>query len=166
MDLKGLLPKKNDDVENFWSVIIEPEWVSAGIWRLKDKNVQVISISPPSAWTTDEDLITACDASCSSIVQSFPEDVEPPSKTVFGVMSSWVEGGEIKLEYLSKIKKVCSELSLTPVGFVVMAEALSNYLKSEEGGGVNAIFVGVSSENLELSIFRLGKLVGVSLVAR
>lgn len=166
MDLKSILPKKKNDEEYFWSLIIEPEWVSAGIWRLRDSKVQVISVSPPSAWNLDEELISACDASCSSVVQTFPEDLDPPTKTVFGVISSWVEGGEIKGEYLSKIKKVCSELSLTPVGFVVMSEALSNYFKSEEGGQVNAIFLGISQDNLELSIFRLGKLVGVSQIAR
>jgi hypothetical protein len=166
MDLKSILSKKKNDEEYFWSLIIEPEWVSAGIWRLRDSKVQVIFVSPPSSWNLDEELVSACDASCSSVVQNFPEDLNPPTKTVFGVISSWVEGGEIKPEYLSKIKKVCSELSLTPVGFVVMAEALSNYYKSEEGGQVNAIFLGISQNNLELSIFRLGKLVGVSQIAR
>ncbi len=166
MDLKSILPKKKEDEEFFWSLIIEPEWVSAGVWQLKDDKVQVISVSPPSSWNLDEELVSACDASCSSVVQNFPEEFDPPSKVVFGVISSWVEGGEIKQEYLSKIKKVCSELALTPVGFVVMAEALSNYYKSEEGGQINAIFLGISENNLELSIFRLGKLVGVSQVAR
>jgi len=167
MDLKNILPKKKeDDEEYFWSLIIEPEWASAGIWKLEGDKVKVVTISPPSSWHLDEELVSACDASCSSAVQNFPEELNPPSKVVFGVVSSWVEGGEIKEEYLSKIKRVCSELSLTPVGFVVMAEALSNYYKSEEGGQVNAIFLGVSENNLELSIFRLGKLVGVSQIAR
>lgn len=166
MDLKNILPKKKEDEEYFWSLIIEPEWASAGIWKLEGDKVQVVSVSPPSSWHLDEELVSACDASCSSVVQNFPEELNPPSKVVFGVVSSWVEGGEIKEEYLSKIKRVCSELSLTPVGFVVMAEALSNYYKSEEGGQVNAIFLGVSENNLELSIFRLGKLVGVSQIAR
>ncbi len=166
MDLKNIIPKKKEDGEYFWSLIIEPEWISAGIWRLRDNRVQVISVSPPFSWNLDEELVSACDASCSSVVQNFPEDLDPPTKVVFGVISTWVEGGEIKQEYLSKIKKVCSELLLTPVGFVVMAEALSNYYKSEEGGQVNAIFLGISENNLELSVFRIGKLVGVSQIAR
>lgn len=166
MDLKSILPKKKEDEEYFWSLIIEPEWVSAGVWRLKENKVEVISVSPPFSWNLDEELISASDSACSSVVQNFPEDLDPPTKVVFGVVSSWVEEGEISKEYLSKIKKVCSELLLTPVGFVVMAEALSNYYKSEEGGQVNAIFLGLSENSLELSIFKLGKLVGVSQIAR
>lgn len=166
MDLKSVLSKKKEEEEYFWSLVIEPEWVSAGIWKINEGKVQIVAVSPPSSWNLDDELVAACDASCSSVVQNLPEDMEPPSKTVFGVVSAWVEGGEIKQEYLSKIKKVCSELSLEPVGFVVMSEALCNYFKSEEGDQVNAIFLGVFQNNLELSIFRLGKLVGVSQIAR
>ncbi|KKR11663.1 MAG: hypothetical protein UT39_C0004G0022 [Candidatus Woesebacteria bacterium GW2011_GWA1_39_21] len=166
MDLKSVLPKRKEEERYFWSLAIEPEWVSAGIWKLTENKVQVISVSPSSSWHLDDELVSACDASCSSVVQNFPEEIDPPSKTVFGVVSSWVEDGEIKAEYLSKIKRVCSELSLEPVGFVVMSEALCNYFKAEEGGLVNAVFLGVFQDNLELSIFRLGKLVGVSQIAR
>lgn len=166
MDLINILPKKKTDDDYYWAIVIEPEWVSAGIWKLGNKRVQVMSVSPTSAWSLDDELVSACDSSCSSVVQNLPEDIEPPTRTVFGLVSSWVDGGEIKPEYLGKIEKVCKELSLTPVGFVVIAEALSNYFKVEEGGQVNAIFLGVSRENLELSIFRLGKLVGVSQIAR
>jgi len=166
MDLKSILPNKKDEEELFWSLIIEPEWVSAGVWKIRDNRVQVMSVSPPSPWSLDEELVSACDTSCSYIIQNFPDDVDPPKKTVFGVVSSWVDGGEIKNDFLEKIKKVCSKLFLTPVGFVVLSEALSNYFKSEEGGNVNAIFLGISGGSLELSIFRLGKLVGTSQIAR
>ncbi len=166
MDIKSFLPKKKEEEELFWSVIIEPEWVSAGIWKIDDGKVNVLSISTPSAWSLDEELLSACDTACSQVVQSLSEDIEPPKKTVFGVVSSWVEGGEIKEKYISKIKRVCSELALSPVGFVVLSEALSNYYKSEEGSNVSAVFLGVSQESMELSIFRLGKLAGVSQIAR
>ncbi|KKQ76285.1 MAG: hypothetical protein US97_C0014G0003 [Microgenomates group bacterium GW2011_GWF1_38_5] len=166
MDLKSILPKKNEEEEHLWSLVIEPEWVSAGIWKFTNKKVQIVSVSPPSHWSSDEELVTACDTSCSAVVTSISEEIDPPAKTVFGVMSSWVDGGEIKAEYLSKIKKVCTELSLSPVGFVVISEALSNYYKLEEGGNVNAVFLGVSKESLEISIFKLGKLAGVSQVGR
>lgn len=166
MDIKSFLPKKNEEEEHLWSLVIEPEWVSAGIWKFTNKKVQIVSVSPPSHWSSDEELVTACDTSCSAVVTSISEEIDPPAKTVFGVMSSWVDGGEIKSEYLSKIKKVCTELSLTPVGFVVISEALSNYYKLEEGGNVNAVFLGISKDSLEISIFRLGKLAGVSQVGR
>ena len=166
MDLKNFLPGQKKDEEYFWSLIIEPGWVQAGVWRISENKVQIISISPNSAWELDEELTSSIDACLSSAVQDFPDEVTVPTKTVFGVNSSWVKEGQIKEEYLEKIKKICSELSLTPVGFVVLPEAVANFFKSEEGSPLNAIILGISKESLEISLFRLGNLVGIAQVAR
>jgi hypothetical protein len=166
MDLKNFLPGQKKTEEYFWSLLIEPGWVQAGVWRISDNKVQVISMSPSSAWELDEELTSSIDACLSSAVQDFPEEVNAPTKTVFGVSSSWVSEGQIKEDYLAKIKRICSDLSLTPVGFVVLPEATAHYFKAEEGVPLNAIILGISKESLEISLFRLGNLVGISQVAR
>ncbi len=99
-------------------------------------------------------------------MQNLPDDFEDPEKTVFGLPSSWVEGGNIKEEHLQTLKKVCDDLSLVPSGFVVLSEALANYYKNEEGSGITGIVIGVSDQNLEVSIFNQGGLTGVTNVAR
>src|SRR3989344_4737806 len=167
MDLKNFLPNREKaHDEYFWSLIIEPGWVQSGVWRIKENKVQIINIGPSTAWGLDEELVGAVDACLSSAIQDFPEDIGEPQKTVFGVNSSWVTEGQIKEEYLVKIKKICSELSLTPVGFVVLPEAIANYFKSEDGVPLNAIVLGISKDTLELSLFRLGNLVGISQISR
>ncbi len=85
---------------------------------------------------------------------------------MFAVPSSWAGNEGIKEEYLEKIKKICSDLSLNPIGFVVLSEALANYIKIEEGGHLNGIVFGIASDTLEVSIFKLGKLIGSAQVAR
>lgn len=166
MDLKGLLPKKDHESEFYWSLVIEPGWVSAAIWKILEKNAQIFITTASTAWAIDEELVNASDSVLSSAIQSFPEESQEPSKTVFGVTSSWVSGGEIKEEYLEKIKKVCTELSLTPVGFVVIPEAISNLKKSEEGSPLNAIILGVYKDTVEISVFKLGSLLGTTEVTR
>lgn len=167
MDLKKFLPGKEATTsEYYWTLLIEPGWVQAGIWKIEGDNAQVAYLGPPSAWELDEELVNASDSALASAIQDFPEGEADPTKTVFGVSSSWVEGGEIKLEFLDKIKKVCTELSLKPVGFVVLAEAIAHFIKSEEGSALSAIVVGVYKENLEISVFRQGTLLGSTLVAR
>ena len=168
MDLKSFLPKPKDKLQqkHYWALVIEPNWVQAGIWKIEDGKAKIIFSSNPSAWELDEELINACDASLSAAIQGLPEDETEPSEAVFGVSASWVDGGEIKPEHLEKIKKVCSELSLTPVGFVVLPEALAHYIKSEEGSGISAVVIGVYKENLEVSLFSLGNLMGTTHVAR
>jgi hypothetical protein len=166
MNLKDFLDKKEKPPELLWSIVIEEGWVQAGVWYIGEKEAEVISISSPTAWKEDEELVGAVDTTLSSSIQKLPEEYEEPNKTVFGVSSSWVKDGEISEEYLNKIKKVCTELSLIPVGFVVLPEAIAHLYKSEESSPVSAIIVGLGIEFLEISVFKLGNLVGTTQVSR
>ncbi len=165
------LKKPNENKENFWALLIEPEWINSAIWQINDGKVDVICTSPETRWEETADdtgagLIEAIDTSLSACSQSLPEDAPDPTKTVFGVPNSWLENGNIKEEYLAKLKKICDDLSLTPSGFVVISEAISHYIKNDEEAPLTGMILGVSSENLELSIFNSGKLTGTTNIAR
>ncbi len=167
MDLKSLLPKKETEKEDFyWSLIIEPGIVQAGIWSIREKEASITTFSSPSVWETDEELINACDTSLSAAMQSFDREDVDLANTVFGVVPSWVSGGNIKEQYLDKVKRVCTELKLKPVGFVVLSEAIAHYVKNQEGSPLNGVIVGVSKETLEFSVFRMGSLIGSAQIAR
>ena len=166
MDFKDFFSKEKIKQDFFWAIVLEPGLIQAAIWTINEDKAQVVSISNPISWIDDEELINACDASLSSAVQNFPEDISEPSKTVFGVSSKWVENGEIKEEYIGKIKKICSELSLEPSGFVVLSEAIAHLIKSEEGSPLSAIVIATREENIEVSLFKLGNLAGTTTVAR
>lgn len=168
MDLKSILPKKEPDSpkENMWSVVLEPGWVQAGIWQIVDDKAHIVAVSAPFAWKEDIELIKATDAALSSAVQHLQEDAMEPLQAVFAVMSSWVEDDEIKKEYLAKIQQMCKELSIKPVGFVVLPEAIVNYTKSREGSPVSSVIIGVTDESLEVCVYKLGNLVGSTQVAR
>jgi hypothetical protein len=167
---KGEAPSK----EYYWALVLESDWVQVGIWKInelasgevKEKSAEVVSVSPATPWGEDEELVSATDAALTSAIQNLTEDVSEPSKTVFGVSSAWVSKGQIKPEYLEKLKSLCSKLSLEPAGFVILPEAIAHFFKSEEGSPLSAVVLGVGNENLEVSVFRLGTLVGTSQVAR
>ena len=166
MNLKDFLTNKETPPDLYWSLVIEKGWVQAGIWYIGETSAEVLTISPGATWEAESELVGACDAALSSCVSNLPENYEEPSKTVFGVSSSWVKEGEIQDEYLAMIKSVCTDLSLTPVGFVVLPEAIAHLYKSEEGSPLSAIIIGLGSENLEISVFKLGNLIGTTSVAR
>lgn len=167
MSLKDILPaKKEEPKEYYWALTIEPGWVQAGVWRVFEDKTQVVATSPATPWELEEELVSAVDTALSASIKNFPDDTPEPSKAVFGVVASWVSKGQIKEEHLGKIRKICSELSLKPLGFVLLPEAIAYLVKSEEGSPANAVVLGVSKEHLEVSIFRLGKLVRTSQVAR
>ncbi len=150
--------------ENFWALLIEPEWISSAIWQITDGKVEIVNTSPATRW--EDDLTEAVDISLSACTQNFPDDAPDPTKTVFGVPNTWIEGGNIKEEYLVKLKKICQDLSLVPSGFVVLSEAISHYIKQDEGTTLSGIVVGISDENLDISIFDTGKLVATTSVLR
>lgn len=167
MDLKSILSKApKEERKLYWALTIESGWVQAGIWDINQNKAEVAATSPATAWETDEELIGACDTALSSAVQHLTEESPEPEDTVFGLNSTWVSEGNIKQEYLEKIRKICQKLSLKPVGFVVLPEAISHLLKSEEGSPLSAIVLGVGKDTLEVSVFKLGNLAGVSQIAR
>jgi hypothetical protein len=167
MDLKSILSMAGKEEKHlYWSLTIEPGWVQAGIWEIAGGKAQVSATSPSTAWETEEELIGASDTALSSAIQHLPEESPEPEDTVFGLNSTWVSQGNIKAEYLEKIRRICQKLSLKPVGFVVLPEAISHLLKSEEGSPLSAVVLGVGKETIEVSLFKLGSLVGVSQIAR
>lgn len=176
VDFKNFLSGKKEasSKEYYWAVVLEPDWVQAGIWKIselasgevKEEKAEVVSVSPATPWGEDEELVSATDAALTSAIQNLAEDVSEPSKTVFGVSSVWVSKGQIKPEYLEKLKHLSSKLSLEPAGFVILSEAIAHFFKSEEGSPLSAVVLGAGNESLEVSVFRLGTLVGTSQVAR
>ncbi len=165
------LKKTNEVKENFWALLIEPEWIISSIWQITDGKVEVISTSPATRWDSasdesDKSLVESIDTSLSACSQNLPDNMPDPSKTVFGVPNSWISDGNISEEYLEKLKKICTDLSLVPSGFVVLSEAISHYIKQEEEVSLSGIVVGISSKLLDLSIFNLGKLLGTTSVSR
>ena len=150
----------------FWSLVIEPTWVQASVWTLEDKSARVYAVGSATHWEADSNLIDAADTALSSAISILPEEALEPSKTVFGVSPSWVEGGEIKKEHLDRISEICSKLSLEPVGFVVLSEAIAHYYKNKEGSPLSAVVVGINESNLDISLFKLGVFAGNFVVAR
>ncbi len=166
MNLKDLLTSKETTPELFWALVIEKGLVQAGIWYIGESVAEVVSVGAGVPWESEDELIEATDAALSSAIQKVPEDYPEPQKTVFGVATSWVTNGEISSENLNKIKKLCTELTLTPVGFVVLPEAIAHFYKSNEGAPLNAIVLKSGDDSLELSVFKLGELVGTTEVSR
>ncbi|MCX7928651.1 MAG: baseplate J/gp47 family protein [Patescibacteria group bacterium] len=171
MDLKKFLPIQNRNLvknneEYFWALLIEPNFVQVGAWRVVEGIVQVTHISPAIAWESFQDLVDATDSALSSVVSELPSNAKDPAKTVFGVTNSWLADGAIKPNYLSEIKSLCEQLGLKPIGFVVLPEAIALYLKYQEHSSVSAVFIGCYKKFVEISVFKLGNLVGVTSVLK
>src|SRR3989344_655238 len=65
--------------------------------------------------------------------------------------------GKIKMEYLIKLKKVSDALGLSPIGFLVIHEAIARLIQEEEGVPVSAILTEVDKKGVAVSLIRAGK---------
>lgn len=165
MDLRELI-SQNKSQEFLWTLVIESGWVQAGIWTVDDGCAKVISVSSVVPWEKEEELITSADTALSSAVQVLPADAKEPNKVVFGVSASWVESGQIKPDRLEILRKLCDKLTLKPSGFVTIPEAISFYIKSTEGSPLNAVLISPGKELVDVSLYKLGTLVGTTSIAR
>jgi len=141
--------------ERITAIILEE---SSGIVKILSQENQLISDNIENLPL--EELIKAIDQVISKTEELIPADVEL-NKTVFGVKENWVEedSKKIKKDYLKNLKKICDSLDLTPIGFMVLSEAITNFLQQEEGAPISAIYVEIGSRLITLSLFRGGRLV-------
>jgi hypothetical protein len=152
--------------EYFFSICLEENSIQAAIWTIKNGVADIVSISHSATHEDDETLVTAADSSLSYCIQNLPADATEPTRTVFGVPSSWVDSGQIEKQHLDKIRLLCNKLSLSPTGFVVLPEAIAHLYKAQEKTPISSVLLGIYPQSIDVSIFRLGNLSGSVNVSR
>lgn len=142
------------DDEKTSSVILEEE---QGIMRLIGTHTEHF-ISPLEELPQDE-LIKTIDKAISKAEEVLPPKIET-HKTIFGVKENWIdsESKKIKKEYLAKLKHVCDSLDLSPIGFMVISEAIANLMQQDEGSPLSAVLVEIGKNKVHATLFRGGRI--------
>ncbi|MCL5970849.1 MAG: baseplate J/gp47 family protein, partial [Patescibacteria group bacterium] len=155
--------KKKEKIEYFLALLLRDEKVSAVIFEESSGKVKVIGKHQEYFQKSIEDAaedewLDILDKAISTAENSLPSDIET-HKTIFGIKENWTDGSKIKKEYLLKLKKVSDALSLSPIGFMVIQEAIAHLMQKEEGVPVSAIFVEVDKKNIAVSLLKMGKII-------
>ncbi len=150
-----------DKSDYYLTLLLNDEKVSAVILEETEGKIKVLSkqtekFSKSIEEIELEDLIETIDKTISHAEEILPPHIET-HKTVFGVKENWVEEKKIKKEYLAKLKKVCNSLDLSPMGFIVISEAIANLMQEEEGAPISAVLVEIGNTNTTLTLVRGGK---------
>ncbi len=150
----------------FLSLLIKPFKVGAILFEEINSKLFILSTNEVEAGKdtselTGEELLMLADKVVSFVEGSLPQGATV-EKTIFSVPHSWVEeGGKIKKEYLAKLKKVCEDLGLVPIGYIMSIEAIVHFLQRSEGAPVSAIFVEVAQSKVFVYLVRAGKILEV-----
>lgn len=163
--LKG--EDRQEKPRQFLALELTNEVVVAAVWQIVAQQTEIVSLGTPVEWdgfkANVDELIRAVDATISSSTEGIPGDI---SEIIFGVSPGWAETEGITPEKISLIKKLCTELELKPLGFVVITDALLRYLKMQEGTPTTSILVGLSGDTLTLSLVYQGKIKATESVGR
>ena len=155
---------KNKEIENkhYLALLLEDNKIYSVILQEENQTAKIVGrhneiLQTPLEELTQIELIEFVDKAISKAEEVLPPDIET-HKTVFGVKENWVdkESKKIKKDHLSKLKKVCDALDLTPIGFMVISEAISNLIQKEEGSPLSAILVDLGKKMIQISLFRGG----------
>ncbi len=154
---------KKEQKEYFLALLLRDEKVSAVIFEEFQKKITIVAEHEEYFKDSIEDAtldewLDTLDKAISTVENKLPENAEL-KKTIFGVTEQWVEETKIKKEYLSKLKKISDDLELSPIGFLVIHEAITHLLKQEEGAPPSGILTEVGRRSVGVSLVRAGKVV-------
>lgn len=152
---------KKDASNYYLSLLLRDEKVVAVVLKEVEGKLHVIGTSETLLTTQLEDipleeLLDMLDKTISRAEEALPLNMET-EKTIFGVKDSWVDDKKIKKEHLVKLKKICDALSLEPIGFMVITEAIAHLLSKEEGAPLSAILAEIGKTQVSLTLFRANK---------
>ncbi len=164
MKLPFTLPFGKKEVKNYFlALLLQDEKVGAVVFEETNGIMHVVGRSEEHFPTSlnqvsYEELLDTVDKAVSTAEEALPENIQT-EKTVFGVKQDWVLDGKIKKDYLTTLKKMCDELSLTPIGFLVFTEAIIHLLSQEEGAPVSAVLVEIGKKIITISLIRAGRII-------
>jgi hypothetical protein len=154
---------KKDKGEYYLALVLRNEKATSVIFEKIGTTIKYISHGEEEFQNTIEDAETekfleVLDKTITQAESSLPESIET-HKTIFGLKESWVEDNKIKKDYLEKLKKASSELSLDPIGFLVFAESIINLVQKDEGAPVTAVLADIGSRFITVSLIKAGKII-------
>jgi hypothetical protein len=163
MKLPGAsLLKKKEQPEYYLALILRNEKANAVILEQIERKLRIVSEFEESfedsiETATTEDFLNVLDKAISKAEEALPSNVKM-EKTIFGLKASWVSDNKIKKEYLDKLKKACNELALSPIGFLILNEAIISLIQKEEGAPITVLLAEIGKKHITVSFVKAGKI--------
>lgn len=156
--LTGLLPKKEETKEYFFSLYLDRDAAAVAVWHMDEKNTPQVGSFAHAVVAQDswEARIQVVDRLLSAAEDKVGV-TKAITKTVFGIPGAYLTAdGNIIDAVRPNLKKLSQMLELTPVGFVPLVTAIAFQLKKDEGVPPSVILIGCSGINAHVTVFRVG----------
>ena len=153
--LTQILPKK-EGTNYFILLGLEENIVRAAVGEISDSKVRILGTGK-SEFADEKNETEAVDMAISMAEKSLPEEILPEN-VIFALPQFYLEGTNVKEEYLKRLKKISKELNLKAEGFVDYASAISYYLDNEEGAPPTVLLFDLTKNHLTITLIRIGKI--------
>ncbi|MCL6096734.1 MAG: hypothetical protein M1444_03615 [Patescibacteria group bacterium] len=153
--------EKKEQPEYYLALILRNEKANAVILEQVERKLRIVSefeepFEDSIETATTEDFLNVLDKAISKAEDALPSNVKM-EKTIFGLKASWTSDNKIKKEYLDKLKKACNELALSPIGFLILNEAIISLIQKEEGAPITALLAEIGKKHITVSFVKAGK---------
>jgi hypothetical protein len=159
--ISGLLSSKRSTKETYLTLLINQDHIAGACWHL-GKNSQP-ELTHAVARRIENDNWDERTLAADEVVSALEEraGTEKINKAIYGLPNNYLtETGDLSVEIRNCLKKFSKNLSLTPIGFVPINQAIVHVLQREEGVPPSLILIGVTKNDLSLSHYQQGKLIG------
>lgn len=156
MDLPNIFGAKKPQQQKFLALDIGDEAITAGLWTVDGGQIKLLKNSSSIEWK-DENTTDAAEAADVAL-EELGKEADNINQVVLGLPGSWLDEHAIVPARRTLLKTLNEQLALKPLGFVVNAEALTQYLKELEGGPITAVLIAFTTANLHISVVKAGKI--------
>lgn len=166
MKLPGMpFLEKKEQPEYFLALILRNEKANAVILEQITGKLKIVAeheefFEDSIEMATTEEFLNVLDKAISGAEEALPANIET-EKTIFGLKANWIEDNKIKQQYLDKLKHACKELALTPIGFLVLNEAIISLIQKDEGAPITALLAEIGKKHITVSFVKAGRILEV-----
>src|SRR3990167_4408246 len=147
--LTQILPKKAET--NYFSVLgLEENHVRAAVAEITGNRVKILGTGK-SEFSDPEAEIEAVDIAVSMAEKQISEKLLVEN-VIFALPQYYLEGDNVKPEYLARLKKIAKELELKTHFFVEYAQAINNYLTTVEGSPPTLLLMDLSKNHMTTTL--------------
>src|SRR3990167_4049776 len=161
--LSQILPKK-ESKEYFLTLGIEENFIRAAVIELFHGKAKILGIGK-SEFSEEKNESEACDIAITMAEKASGADLLT-EKVIFALPQIYLDGENVKPEYLKRLKKVTKELNLKAHGFIDYSSAISFYLENTEGSPATVRLMDIARNHLTISLVRVGKVTKNIIVQR
>lgn len=139
------------DAKKYLALLLTDTTIQSVLWEVADGVSKVLSRSALYHYTDAENCVVKTDES----LQDLGKESEQVSEMIFGLQPSWVSSDGLAEAKKPLLQKITKDLTLSPVGYIVVPEAILQSLASRSGQN-NVILIDLQADQLHVALVQAG----------